>query len=64
MDDAALIARINELVTEEQVLQEKPEHDAQRLRDLEVMLDQCWDLLLQRRARGRLGSGQLHGRRM
>jgi hypothetical protein len=55
MDDAALIARINELVTEEQTLQEKPDHDAARLRDLEVMLDQCWDLLRQRRAHREFG---------
>ena len=50
MDDAALIAQINELVSEEQTLLESPAHDADRLRNLEVTLDQCWDLLRQRRA--------------
>jgi hypothetical protein len=55
MDDAALLAHINELVTEEQTLQEKPDHDVARLRELEVMLDQCWDLLRQRRARREFG---------
>ena len=55
MDDAALIAHINELVAEEQKLQETPDHDPARLRELEVMLDQCWDLLRQRRARREFG---------
>ena len=55
MDDAALIQRINELVAEEETLQETPHHDADRLRNLEVMLDQCWDLLRQRRARREFG---------
>jgi uncharacterized protein DUF2630 len=55
MDDAALIQRINQLVAEEESLQETPNHDVDRLRDLEVMLDQCWDLLRQRRARREFG---------
>ena len=55
MDDAALIAQINELMSEEQTLQESPEHDAARLQKLEVTLDQCWDLLRQRRARREFG---------
>ena len=55
MDDAALIHRINELVSEEEKLQETPHHDPARLKDLEVMLDQCWDLLRQRRARREFG---------
>jgi hypothetical protein len=55
MDDAALIAQINELMSEEQTLQESPEHDAERLKKLEVTLDQCWDLLRQRRARREFG---------
>jgi hypothetical protein len=55
MDDASLIARINELVREEQTLQEASGHDVERLRNLEVTLDQCWDLLRQRRARGEFG---------
>jgi hypothetical protein len=55
MDDAALIQRINQLVAEEETLQESPDHDADRLRNLEVTLDQCWDLLRQRRARREFG---------
>ena len=55
MDDAALIARINELVAEEQALQEEPKHDKVKLQQLEVTLDQCWDLLRQRRARKEFG---------
>ena len=55
MDDAALIAHINELVSEEQTLLESPAHDADRLSKLEVTLDQCWDLLRQRRARREFG---------
>lgn len=55
MDDAALTQRINELVTEEETLLETPNHDAARVRELEVMLDQCWDLLRQRRAKREFG---------
>jgi hypothetical protein len=55
MDDAALLAHINELVAEEQKLVETPHHDPERLSALEVTLDQCWDLLRQRRARREFG---------
>lgn len=55
MDDAALLAHINELVAEEQKLVETPHHDPSRLSELEVTLDQCWDLLRQRRARREFG---------
>jgi hypothetical protein len=55
MDDAALLAHINELVAEEQKLVETPAHDPGRLAKLEVTLDQCWDLLRQRRARREFG---------
>jgi hypothetical protein len=57
MDDQDLIARIHRLVEEEHRLEEHSaghgltSDDAGRLRDLEVQLDQCWDLLRQRRAR-------------
>lgn len=57
MDDDALIQRIGALVEEEHALeraiaqeQAVPEGEA-RLQKLEVALDQCWDLLRQRRAR-------------
>jgi len=62
MDDSQLIARIGELVAEEHRLEREiaaePSVDArarQRVADLEVALDQCWDLLRQRRARRRAG---------
>ena len=55
MDDKQLLERITALVSEEQQLAEKPGHDAARLREVEVMLDQCWDLLRQRRAREEFG---------
>ena len=51
------LARINELVDEERELRARlqrkeisAEEEHARLRDLEVQLDQCWDLLRQRRA--------------
>jgi hypothetical protein len=61
MDDAEVISRIGALVDEEhalerQVGQQGPDSDASgRLRDVEVALDQCWDLLRQRRARREMG---------
>jgi Protein of unknown function (DUF2630) len=57
MNDAELVKRINELVEEEHRLEQAPvgeglgEDDTARMRSLEVALDQCWDLLRQRRAR-------------
>ena len=51
------LARIHDLVDEEQQLRARlqrkeisAEEEHARLRDLEVQLDQCWDLLRQRRA--------------
>jgi hypothetical protein len=59
MDDEDLIARISRLVEEEHDLErqggEVPQADIDRMRSLEVQLDQCWDLLRQRRARRRAG---------
>lgn len=61
MDDRNVIAQINELAREEHELfekesrQEASEADRQRGRELEVLLDQCWDLLHQRRARRNAG---------
>lgn len=61
MDDD-LIARIDALVEEEHRLHERSsadglaEADRDRLHSVEVQLDQCWDLLRQRRARRRSGS--------
>jgi hypothetical protein len=56
MDDASIRDRIDELVAEEQrLLRESegaPHDDARhaRLDELRIELDQCWDLLRQRRA--------------
>ena len=61
MDDAEVIRRIGALVEEEHALERQvgasgPDDDtATRLRDIEVALDQCWDLLRQRRARLEMG---------
>lgn len=56
--DEDLFERIKELVGEEHHLQSKgtpgeplTDGDHMRLREIEVRLDQCWDLLRQRRAR-------------
>ena len=57
MDDSELVRRIGELADEEHALERSltaeaaSDGDRQRLADLEVALDQCWDLLRQRRAR-------------
>jgi len=55
--DADILAHVNELVAEEKELRAKLQHheideteEHTRLRSLEVQLDQCWDLLRQRRA--------------
>jgi chromosome condensin MukBEF MukE localization factor len=62
MDDQEVIDRINQLAGEEHELFQKEsrgeasEADQQRLKRLEVSLDQCWDLLHQRRARRAAGS--------
>jgi Protein of unknown function (DUF2630) len=55
MDDAQIHDQIEKLVAEEHELYErgegglsKSEHD--RLESIKVSLDQCWDLLRQRRA--------------
>jgi hypothetical protein len=55
MDDKQLSSRIGELIAEEHQLERGSEPDQQRLKALEVELDQCWDLLRQRRARRSAG---------
>jgi Protein of unknown function (DUF2630) len=62
MDDKALLSRINDLVAEEEHLLESShgtdglsEADDIRLKAVEVALDQCWDLLRQRRAKRHAG---------
>ncbi len=60
MDDAELVERIDRLVAEEHQLErdhggEMEPSDRERLEQLGVQLDQCWDLLRQRRARRHAG---------
>jgi len=60
MKDADVLAQINRLAEEEKELENgRPgglgDDDVQRLREVEVALDQCWDLLRQRRARRKAG---------
>jgi hypothetical protein len=56
MDDPQIHGKIEQLVAEEHELWEREstgnasEDDRQRLRELRVSLDQCWDVLRQRRA--------------
>jgi hypothetical protein len=52
-EDRTVLGHINKLVKEEERLYGKNElsvGDQQRLAELKVELDQCWDLLRQRRA--------------
>jgi len=61
VEDADIIERINQLAHEEHALFERESEgeasasDRERLKRLEVTLDQCWDLLHQRRARRNAG---------
>jgi hypothetical protein len=62
MDDNVVLSRINDLVSEEERLLESSRgteglsaDDDQRLKAVEVALDQCWDLLRQRRAKRHAG---------
>ena len=62
MDDTEILHRIQQLVDEEHALMQQhttsadlSEDQHARMRELEVSLDQCWDLLRQRRARRHAG---------
>ena len=65
MSDGSVLSRIEHLVDEEHELRTREQHDRVdepalaadrgRLRDVEVELDRCWDLLRQRRARRSAG---------
>jgi hypothetical protein len=55
VDDRDLIERITKLVTQEQTLQQSPDHDPSQLQEIEVTLDQLWDLLRQRRSQEEFG---------
>jgi hypothetical protein len=60
MSDESIAAHIESLVSEEHKLRSREEQDSasaealeadqQRLREVEIELDRCWDLLRQRRA--------------
>jgi hypothetical protein len=60
MSDESITSRIERLVAEEHELRgreqadadaaERLDDDARRLRDVEIELDRCWDLLRRRRA--------------
>lgn len=59
--DDTVLNSINDLMAEEHALLRKAEaggleeSDTQRLHALKVQLDQCWDLLRQRRAKREFG---------
>jgi Protein of unknown function (DUF2630) len=65
MDDQSILTRIDALVDEEHALLGREEADAvdaaaleadhQRLQEVSIELDRCWDLLRQRRARREAG---------
>jgi hypothetical protein len=66
MSDESIASRIESLVAEEEGLRKREqddrdsedalEADRERLQEVEVELDQCWDLLRQRRALRGAGS--------
>ena len=56
MDDEEILSRIRTMVDEEHALRRSGEMvDDSRMRQLEETLDQCWDLLRQRRAHREFG---------
>ena len=58
MDENDILSRISSLVDEEHKLREGTDHtddQRSRMQQLEADLDQCWDLLRQRRARRHAG---------
>ena len=61
MDDATIVHHISELADREHELEQRAvgeplsTDELAQLEDLEIQLDQCWDLLRQRRARRNAG---------
>ena len=61
MKDGEILSNIDVLVKEEHELMKRSEHgglddeERARLKQLQVNLDQCWDLLRQRRAHREFG---------
>ncbi|MFI7634314.1 DUF2630 family protein [Nonomuraea sp. NPDC049400] len=67
MRDDEILTRISALVTEEHELRDKlgkgevtTDEEQERIKQLEFALDQCWDLLRQRRARRSAGEDPDH----
>jgi Protein of unknown function (DUF2630) len=63
MDDNTVLSRIHGLVDEEHKLRQQlgrgeisSDEEHARLKELEVDLDQCWDLLRRRRAAREIGN--------
>ena len=61
MDEKTILSHVSDLVAEEHQLRSRHTGDGlddaerERMRQLEVELDQAWDLLRQRRARSEFG---------
>lgn len=58
MNDKSILEHIDALIAEEHQLREgaaNAQDQAKRLKHVEEQLDQCWDLLRQRRARREFG---------
>ena len=58
MDDRGVLDHVGELVAEEHTLRQRQsptDEERARLAHIEADLDQCWDLLRQRRARREFG---------
>ncbi|HEX6362195.1 MAG TPA: DUF2630 family protein [Albitalea sp.] len=55
MQDTTILEHINALVEEEKRLRAESTADPERIRHIEEQLDQCWDLLRQRRAKREFG---------
>ncbi|WP_026530041.1 DUF2630 family protein [Haematomicrobium sanguinis] len=58
MNNSDVLGNIDALMAEEHELrnqEEKTDETRKRLREVETQLDQCWDLLRQRRARAEFG---------
>ena len=62
MSSPQILSRIGELVDEERTLRERhgetplDEQERLRMEEIEIQLDQCWDLLNQRRALREFGA--------
>jgi hypothetical protein len=62
MSDASILDQIHDLVDQEHRLREQlgqgvieENEENRRLREIEIQLDRCWDLLRQRKARREAG---------